>query len=325
MGDPAGIGPELALAAASDPSILKECEPLLVGDPEALAHWSKLVSLPVPPMVIDARATAGPIAPGKPTSAGADAALKSVMTAARLCLTGEADAMVTSPVSKLAITEAGYDFTGHTEFLADLTSADHFLMTFVHGTKRVALVTTHLALSDVPRVLTTDLVTDKIATLNRGLNGWFGIDDPVVAVTALNPHAGEGGSFGDEEERIISPAIADARESGINVDGPFPADTIFCGHGGPSSGGPGSGYDAILTMYHDQGTIAAKLWGFGECVNVTLGLPIVRTSVDHGTAFEIAGRGVACRGSMLAAIRLAADIARKRVNRLDGASSGSLE
>jgi 4-hydroxythreonine-4-phosphate dehydrogenase len=217
--------------------------------------------------------------------------------------------MVTAPVSKASIAATGAAFSGHTEFLAKLSGAPGFVMTFVRNESRVALVTTHLPLSDVPGALTTDLVLAKLEILARGLSSWLGVRSPKIAVTALNPHAGEDGKFGDEEERIIAPAIARAIKAGIDASGPYPADSIFVGHGDRDGGGPGSAFDAILAMYHDQGTIAAKLTGFGDSVNLTLGLPIVRTSVDHGTAFEIAGRGTANHESMASAVRLAAAIA----------------
>ena len=217
--------------------------------------------------------------------------------------------MVTAPVSKAAIAATGVAFPGHTEFLAGLTGAADFVMTFVQGEHRVALATTHLPLSEVPAALTTELVAGKLGVLAGGLRSWLGVRSPRIAVAGLNPHAGEDGRFGDEEERVIAPAVARAREAGIDASGPYPADSIFVGHGDRDSGGPGSLYDAILAMYHDQGTVAAKLWGFGRSVNLTLGLPVVRTSVDHGTAFGIAGRGGVDSGSMVAAVRLATAIA----------------
>jgi len=312
MGDPAGIGPEVALKALADASLSEGCDLSIVGDPAVLGEWADRLSLPSAEEVVDVGVSSGAVEPGRPTVAGARAALGSIETAARLCMSGEADAMVTGPVSKAAIASTGVVFPGHTEFLAGLTGAAGFLMTFVHGNERIALVTTHLPLAAVPSTLTSGLVLDKITTLAEGLSSWLGIDSPRIAVTALNPHAGEGGAFGDEEERIISPAIERARRAGIDADGPHPADSIFVGHGDPDSGGPGAAFDAVLAMYHDQGTVAAKLMGFGHCVNLTLGLPIVRASVDHGTAFGIAGRGEADHESMAAAVRLAAAIARRR-------------
>lgn len=325
MGDPAGVGPELALAATADSSICGLCEPVIVGDRAAMERWAEVAGVALDVEVRDPGVGAGAVEAGRPTVSGARAAAECVAEAARMCVSGEADAMVTAPVSKAGIVEAGYAFTGHTEFLAELTGADDYLMTFVHGEKRVALATTHLALADVPGALTEDLIVGKLTTLDRGLKDWFGVAAPAVAVAALNPHAGEDGNFGDEERTTIAPAIERARARGIDTRGPFPADSVFLGLGGRGSDGPGAGFDAVLAMYHDQGTIAAKMWGFDECVNVTLGLPIVRTSVDHGTAFAIAGKGLAKAGSMLAAVRLAAAIAVRRVNRLDAGTRGSIE
>jgi len=298
MGDPAGVGPEVAIKAMKNRVLAGQCELSFVGDPGAIERWADLLSIKLSGAVIDCGASAGETRPGRPAPEGARASLASIETAARLCLAGQADAMVTGPVSKEAIASTGVPFRGHTEFLARFTRADDAVMTFVHGERRVALVTTHLALRDVPSALSAELIEKKLSTLAEGLTSWLGVSEPRIAVTALNPHAGEGGRFGDEEERVIVPAIKRARDAGIDADGPHPADSVFVGHGDPEAGGPGSGYDAVLAMYHDQGTVAAKLWGFGRAVNLTLGLPIVRTSVDHR--------------SMLAAIQLAVDIARRR-------------
>jgi len=260
------------------------------------------------------------VEPGRPTAAGARAAIESVILAASTCRSAGADAVVTAPVSKAAIAGAGYEFCGHTEFLADLLGATDVLMLFVHGRLRVAVATTHVPLARVAGALSRDLVATKLAVLARGLEGDLGVASPSIAVTGLNPHAGEDGRVGDEERSIIVPAIADARSAGIDVDGPFPADSIFLGLGDPGAGGPGSRFDAVLAMYHDQGTIPVKLLGFGGGVNVTLGLPVVRTSVDHGTAFDLAGREGVNAGSMLDAVRLAGEIARRR---LESACAGS--
>jgi len=309
MGDPAGVGPEVALKVLADTSVSRDCDLTIAADPAVLGQWARELSVPLPASVLDIGVSAGAVAAGRPTDDGARAALASIEAAARLCMSGGADAMVTAPVSKAAIAASGTAFPGHTEFLAGLTGAAGFVMTFVQGERRVALTTTHLPLSEVPAALTVELVAGKLEILASGLESWLGVRSPRIAVTGLNPHAGEDGRFGDEEERVIAPAVARARDTGIDASGPYPADSIFVGHGDRNSGGPGSLYDAILAMYHDQGTIAAKLWGFGQCVNLTLGLPMVRTSVDHGTAFGIAGRGEADPGSMIAAVRLAAGIA----------------
>lgn len=309
MGDPAGVGPEIALRVLADTSITRNCDLTIAADPAALEEWARRLSLSLPADIVDVGASVGTVDPGRPTDDGARAALASIEVAARLCMSGGADAMVTAPVSKAAIAAIGVSFPGHTEFLAGLTCAEGFVMTFVQGERRVALATTHLSLAEVPAAITTELVAGKLEILANGLRSWLGVRSPRIAVTGLNPHAGEDGRFGDEEERVIAPAVARARRAGVDASGPYSADSIFVGHGDRDSGGPGSLYDAILAMYHDQGTVAAKLWGFGRCVNLTLGLPVVRTSVDHGTAFGIAGRGKADPGSMIAAVRLAAAIA----------------
>jgi 4-hydroxythreonine-4-phosphate dehydrogenase len=313
MGDPAGVGPEVALRVLADGTAAHDCDLSIVGDPAALKSWAERLSLPAGVEIIDTGVRAGAVEPGRPTPVGAAAAVASIETAARMCLSGDADAMATAPVAKAQIAATGVRFPGHTEFLAELTRASDYVMTFVQGRSRVGLVTTHLPLSEVPEAITTDLVLTKLRTFAAGLSSWLGVRSPKIAVTALNPHAGEGGRFGDEDARVIAPAVKRVREEGMDAWGPFPADSIFVGHGATDAGGPGSGYDAILAMYHDQATIAAKLMGFGRCVNLTLGLPIVRTSVDHGTAFELAGRGGVDHGSMAAAVRLAGEIAARRI------------
>ncbi len=310
MGDPAGIGPEVVLKACAIRKLSERFNIRVVGRRCRLDQWSALLGMPfevelIDPMEDGAEATA--FSPGVPTSEGAREALACIKAAAEMCLSGAADAIVTAPVSKVAITKCGIDFPGHTEYLARLMRTSEYVMTFVVAGKRVALVTTHLSIADIPAAITRSLVLEKIKVLDRGLREWFGIENPRIAVTALNPHAGESGMFGSEEAVAITPAIADAVATGIQADGPFPADSIYCGLGGGD--GPGSGFDAVLAMYHDQGTIAAKLWGFSEGVNVTLGLPIVRTSADHGTAFGLAGRGEADPGSIIAAVTLAGEIA----------------
>jgi len=312
MGDPAGIGPEVVLKALANPELRERLTLSVIGCRSVLETWARRLSLAPAVDAIDLEMDGVEATPGRPTPAGARAALAAVERAATMCLAGDADAMVTAPVSKAAIAAAGVDFPGHTEFLAKLTGAETVVMTFVHGRRRVALATTHLALSDVSRTLTRGLLTAKLHVLARELRRCFGIADPRIAVAALNPHAGEEGRFGREEAQVIFPAIDDARKAGVRASGPYPGDTIFVGLGEPAGSGPGSGFDAVLAMYHDQGTIPIKLWGPGGGVNLTLGLPIVRTSVNHGTAFDIAGKGVADAGSMVAAIRLASEIAERR-------------
>ncbi|MBD3348314.1 MAG: 4-hydroxythreonine-4-phosphate dehydrogenase PdxA [Candidatus Eisenbacteria bacterium] len=308
MGDPAGIGPEVLLRSLASGELRRLAEIRIAGSVAAMGRWSERLSMPIPVEIVDVGDA--PAEAGRPERAGAKAALESIRTAAGMCLAGEADAMVTSPVSKRAISSLGAGFPGHTEFLAGLSGATDYVMTFVCGATRIALATTHLAIADVPGAITRELLVSKLSTLDRGLRECLGIARPVIAVAALNPHAGEGGSLGVEEDRVLVPAIREARGSGIDVTGPHPADALFPGTGGRGPARPA--FDAALAMYHDQGTIPAKLLAGGSGVNITLGLPIVRTSVDHGTAFDIAGAGRADHRSMSSAIALAAEVALRR-------------
>jgi 4-hydroxythreonine-4-phosphate dehydrogenase len=215
------------------------------------------------------------------------------------CLAGEFAALVTAPVQKSLINQSGVAFTGHTEYIAQRTAAPLPVMLLIAGQLRVALATTHLPLRAVSDALSTPLLLHTLQILSRDLGRYFGMAQPRIGVCGLNPHAGESGHLGDEELRVIGPAIEQARAAGLSVDGPWPADTLFV----PSHLAP---YDAVLAMYHDQGLPVLKHAGFGHAVNVTLGLPLVRTSVDHGTALDLAGSGRADPGSLIAAIELAA-------------------
>ncbi len=320
MGDPSGVGPEVVLRAAAVRKLRERNDLVIVAAPGVLDPWSERMKLPVEVERLEVGEPVAAATPGKPSPEGAAASLEVVRQTAELCLEGAFDAMVTAPVSKAAITATGAEFPGHTEFLARTTGTGKYLMMFVAGDRRVALVTTHLALKDVPRAVTRERVIEKLLILDAGLELWFGVRGPRIAVTGLNPHAGEGGLFGSEEQEQIIPAILAARDRGLAVEGPFAADTIFTGLG--ESGGPGSRFDAVLAMYHDQGTIPVKIQGFSEGVNVTLGLPIVRTSVDHGTAFDLAGTGRADPGSMISAVSLAGTIAR-RLGRMESAERES--
>jgi 4-hydroxythreonine-4-phosphate dehydrogenase len=225
-----------------------------------------------------------------------------IVQAARLCLDGRVDAMATAPINKEALNRAGILHPGHTELLAELTKTTEFVMMLAGDRLRVALVTIHEALADVPRLVTTDKILATIRITHHDLDRYFK-KNPRIAVLALNPHCGEGGMFGREEAEIIAPAIALARAEGLDVSGPHSADTLF--HFAVQGE-----YDAVVCMYHDQGLIPLKLLHFDDGVNVTLGLPIIRTSVDHGTAYNLAGTGRASDASMAAAIRMAAQMAR---------------
>lgn len=278
VGDPSGIGPEIALKAARDPRVLAVCEPVLYGPhtPDALAAF---------PM-------------GQINAPAAHAAYEAIVRATMDARAGTVAAVVTAPISKEAFALAGYPWKGHTDLLAHLCDVPQVAMMFWSERLRVVLATVHIALADVPRTLTRELVRDIVQLTARSLPA-FGISAPRLAMAGLNPHAGEHGLMGDEEMRVIAPALDDVRALGINVAGPFPGDTVFV----RASRGE---FDAVIACYHDQGLIPVKLIAFGHAVNVTLGLPIIRTSVDHGTAFDIAGRGVADEGSLIEAILLAA-------------------
>jgi 4-hydroxythreonine-4-phosphate dehydrogenase len=277
-GDPAGIGPEIARKAAADGRVRDACEPVLYGPPEMQRFE-----------------------PGVLSADAGRAAYDAVCTAVRAALAHEVDAIATAPVNKLAFSHAGLPWKGHTDLLGHLTGVDDIAMMFWSEPLKVVLATIHIPLAEVPRALTQPLLERVLALTARELPR-FGIARPRLALAGLNPHAGEDGLLGDEENRVLRPAVASMRARGLHVDGPFPGDTIF----GRASRGE---FDAVIACYHDQGLIPVKLLAFGHSVNVTLGLPIVRTSVDHGTAFDIAGRDVADPSSMIEATLLAARLA----------------
>jgi 4-hydroxythreonine-4-phosphate dehydrogenase len=310
-GEPAGVGPELclALAARAWPARLA-----VLGPAAHLEDLARRLGLPVTVARTHAPAAhepgrlqvidvplATPAMPGTPDPANAPAVLEMLRRAARGCLSGEYDAMVTAPVHKAVINDAGFAFSGHTEFLAAITGGDP-VMLLVAGDLRVALATTHLALAAVPRAITRERVARVLRVLHHDLQARFGIAAPCILVAGLNPHAGEGGHLGREEIEVIGPVLDELRGEGMQLVGPLPADTLFTPR-------RLEGADAVLAMYHDQGLPVLKYAGFGRAVNITLGLPIVRTSVDHGTALDIAGTGRADAGSLAAALEAALDIA----------------
>jgi 4-hydroxythreonine-4-phosphate dehydrogenase len=310
-GEPAGIGPELCLAIAARPwpARLVAIAPLdHLRDIAArleLRVRPRAVTTPRPHragelQVIDVPVPA-PVHPGHADPRNADAVLAMLRRAAQGCLDGEFDGMVTAPVNKAVINEAGRPFSGHTEFLAELSGGTP-VMLLVAGALRVALATTHLPLAQVPAAITRRRVETVLRILEKDLRVRFGIAAPRILVAGLNPHAGEGGHLGDEEIRVITPALEGLRAEGLNLEGPLPADTLFT----PDRL---AGADAVLAMYHDQGLPVLKYVGFGRAVNITLGLPLLRTSVDHGTAFDLAGTGRADPGSLVAALELALEIA----------------
>jgi len=243
-----------------------------------------------------------PPTPGRLDPANSRYVLEVLDRAIRGCLAGEFDAMVTAPVQKSVINDAGIVFTGHTEYLAERAQAPHVVMMLVGGGLRVALATTHLALSEVPRAITRQSLVRTLQVLHADLKKRFHIARPRILVAGLNPHSGESGHFGTEDLEIIAPAVSEARAAGIEASGPLPADTLFV----PERL---KGADCVLAMYHDQGLPVLKYASFGQGVNVTLGLPFVRTSVDHGTALDIAGSGRADPGSLIEAVKLAIELA----------------
>jgi len=284
-GEPAGIGPELCNALAG--SEFRE-RVVIVGDRRQFDARLQVIDMPFPVQVN----------PGQPSPGNAATLLEGLRIATRGCMEGEFAALVTAPVAKRVIADSGIPFSGHTEFLAAVTGARLPVMMLVAGDLRVALATTHLPLRDVADAVTPELLEQVLLVLHADLRAKFGIADPEIVVCGLNPHAGESGHLGHEEQAFIAPLLERLRQSGMNLRGPLPADTAFT---------PAAGHkDAVLAMYHDQGLPVLKYAGFGHAVNVTLGLPIIRTSVDHGTAFDIAGKGQADPGSLLAAIELAA-------------------
>jgi len=280
VGDPAGIGPEVAAKAAADPRVLQVCEPVVYGPPNGSTF-----------------------APGVLSGEAGRAAHDVIVRAVSDAMDGTVQAVATAPINKEAFRLAGLKWSGHTDLLAHLTGAKRVAMMFYSERLVVVLATVHIPLAEVPKALTKERVQATIA-LTADSVARFTKVPPRIAVAGLNPHAGEHGLFGTEEDRVIAPAIAECRTRGIDVSGPYPADTVFL----RATRGE---FDVVIACYHDQGLIPVKLLAFGQAVNVTLGLPIVRTSVDHGTAFDIAGKDVADPESMIAAVLLAARLVRQ--------------
>ena len=278
VGDPAGIGPEICAKALVDPRVLDVCEPVLYMPP-------------------------GPqrFEPGVLSAEAGLASYEVLLRAVQDAQAGVVDAVATAPVNKEAFRLAGLPWAGHTDLLAHLTGAPRVAMMFHSDVLRVVLATVHIALADVPAALTRETMAETIRLVARELPR-FGIARPRIGVAGLNPHAGEHGLFGREEIDAIGPAIEESRAEGIDVTGPFPGDTIFVR-------ATRGAVDVVIACYHDQGLIPVKLLAFGQAVNVTIGLPIIRTSVDHGTAYDIAGKGVAEHGSLLEAVKVAARLA----------------
>ncbi len=319
IGDPTGIGPEVALKAASSPDVLTLCLPVLIGDADYLIDWAERFGLQtrfdiiqtdelIPPqaetsIIYNLKNLPSSLPMGQEQAAAGQAAGEYIEAAVRLYLAGQIEAMTTAPINKKALHLGGYHFPGHTEMLAQLTDTKEFAMFFIAPNLRVALLTTHLPLSAVSASVKKEPLETLIQLVSREMIR-FGVPQPRIAVAALNPHGGESGLFGTEEATEMLPAINSCRAQGIEVSGPHSGDTIFL----RASRGE---FDIVISCYHDQGLIPIKCFSFGEAVNVTLGLPFVRTSVDHGTGFDIAGQGRADPASMITAIKLAAEMARQ--------------
>src|SRR6056297_33428 len=328
MGDPVGIGPELICQALCNSEIYRYCRPFVIGDTQIMAaakqvlHSEQLVAAikttaagTYEPGCINvynaSRLNAAEIKWGGPTPMTGQAMIDYITTGIDKALSGEISALVTSPINKTAMKMAKSRFHGHTELLAQRTGASQYAMMMAGNRLKIVLVTIHIPLATVSNHLSRDRVFETIKITDDSLRERFGVSRPRIAVAGLNPHAGEEDMFGDEESRVITPAISRATEMGMNVLGPFPPDTLFY----HAVDGP---YDAVVCMYHDQGLIPFKMIHFSDGVITTLGLPIGRTSVDHGTAYDIAGKGIANPGSLLAAIRMAAEQA---INRLSADSA----
>lgn len=330
MGDPNGIGPEVVLKTLMDSRILKYIDPIVVGSVAVMRYYAGLVPMH-PDQIVEVSdlSEAGPpqggirvldvlggkeptMQLGEITEAGGRVSMAAVEAAVDLCLQGRVQAMVTAPISKEAIAMAGYTNRGHTEFIARKTGVGGHTMMMVADQLRIGLLTEHIAISEVPARVTVDAIRQKIQLIGQCLVRDFGVERPRIAVLGLNPHAGDGGLLGREELETILPAIEAACEDGCHAFGPFPSDGFF-------AIGMYRNYDAVLAMYHDQGLIPFKTLAFSTGVNYTAGLPIIRTSPDHGTAFNIAGRGEADPGSMRSAVFLALDVVRRRLRAPDAA------
>jgi 4-hydroxythreonine-4-phosphate dehydrogenase len=330
MGDPAGVGPEIVLKALRELAPREAAGELalaVIGTASCMAEAADRLGMPAKmaanggwPQVrlIQAATTEGAIVSGKLSAEAGRLAFAAIERAVRLALAGEIDAIVTAPINKEALNKAGHAYPGHTEILAELTGSKGSCMLLAHDRLRVTHVSTHVALADAPKRVTPERLRRVFALTHEALLD-LGIEKPRIGVCALNPHAGEGGLFGREDVDIVAPAIEEFRAQGIAIDGPVPADTIYV----KALAGQ---FDAVVAMYHDQGHVAVKTLGFAmdpqtglmsslSGVNVTLGLPIIRTSVDHGTAFDIAGQGIANAASMVEAIELAAQMVKARRQR----------
>lgn len=312
MGDPGGIGPEIIVKALCSPELRDYCAPVVVGDRVVLEKALNLLKLPVKLKATNSpdefepatklielidMGIAGKFKKNKPTAEGGRACVSCIKKAVELVLNKQVDGIVTAPISKEALKMAGFTWPGHTEMLADLTNTKDYAMMLIGEPLRVILVTIHTALKNVPDLITRQRLLNTIRLAKKACD-MLGIKNPRIAVAGLNPHAGEKGIFGDEEIKKIVPAVKDATKEGIPVSGPYPPDTVFY------KAFKGE-IDIVVCMYHDQGLIPLKMIAFDKGVNVTVGLPFIRTSPDHGTAYDIAWKGVANPSSMIEAIKVA--------------------
>ena len=318
LGEPAGIGPDIALKSAG---YELQAQLVVIGDPDLLEDRAQRLGTAIelteyvpgsepkphtPGQLCYIRlALAQQVEPGRPNPANADCVLTAIEHAVRACIAGQFDAMVTGPVSKSVIADAGHAFSGHTEFIAGLCGDPVPVMMLANDFARVALVTTHLPLNQVTERITRRRLREVIEVVAADMQAKFNIEPPRLLVCGINPHAGEQGYLGNEEIEIVNPVLDELRSAGLDLVGPVPADTAF-------TAASLENVDAVVAMYHDQGLPVLKSHGFGNTVNVTLGLPIIRTSVDHGTAFDLAGTGHAKETSLVAAIHFAADMVRRR-------------
>ncbi|MEJ5300223.1 MAG: 4-hydroxythreonine-4-phosphate dehydrogenase PdxA [Thermodesulforhabdaceae bacterium] len=322
MGDPCGIGPEIICKALSDLSVREQAKIVVIGDEKALKVIAKKLNMlfrfeifsnvekaisnasgDLIPVINPFPLSSEDIIPAQPTINTAHAVVKYIEEAVKMAMEGTVDAICTAPINKASLKTCGFSFPGHTEFIKHLTGSDKAVMMLAGTQLRVSLVTIHEPLKSVSELLTVDKICETIRVTAWSLENYFGLKPPRIAVCGLNPHAGESGIFGDEEQKVIVPAVESFRSNKEwEISGPYPPDTVFYkavqGH-----------FDAVVAMYHDQGLIPLKLLHFDDAVNITLGLPIIRTSVDHGTAYDIAGKGIASPNSLKAAICLASYMA----------------
>lgn len=309
MGDPSGVGPEILVKALNDARVKKAASVMAVGDLGVLRAAAKKLRLKAPSegQVISVTSLdLKKLKIGTPSKLSGEASVAFIEEALYMTAIGDADALVTCPISKEAVKKAGFKFPGHTEFIAHLTCTEDFVMMLGGQDLKVVLVTIHEPLKKVPGLITIESVFRTIAVTDRAFKQDFGLKKPRIAVCGLNPHAGEAGMFGDEDKLVVGPAVKKARKAGIDAVGPLPSDTVFYRAVRKKE------FDCVVAMYHDQGLGPLKLLHFDDGVNATLGLPVIRTSVDHGTAFDIAWKGKASHESLVAAIEMASMMARRR-------------